>query len=297
MIACLRGGFCCLAIVACVSAWADDVWVALSGKHEAYVEAARALQATLPNAEVRVGVWSEFDFNTPLPKLLVTVGGEALSRLRATADKTRIVAVLAPRSQLDEVFDAADDRITGVYYEQSFSRLASLLHNAFPKIKRVGIVLGPASSRYRNELSSAFRKVGMEGVFATIEKQSELSSAMNDVLADASLFLALPDAAVINAQTAKFVLLATYRRGIPVAGYSAAFVKSGAAIAMVSSPTQIGKEAGRMVAEAMTARTLPAPRPAEDFDVLVNSSVSRSMNLNLDASQLEKFMRDEGRRR
>jgi len=114
------------------------------------------------------------------------------------------------------------------------------------------------------------------------------------LLSNSDVFLALPDAEAINNQTAKFVLLATYRRGIPLVGYSASFVKAGAAVALVSSPTQIGREAAQMVNETLHGKKLPAPRAPAEFEVLVNASVARSLSLGLDATLMEKRVRGEG---
>lgn len=292
---CLAGGVCWLALLFSVQAWADVVWVALSSKEPVYQETANAIRAALPNDEVRVGEWDEFNFKTSPPQILVTVGGEALRQLHRSVDKTRIIALLVPRSTLDELSDAsAPGRITGVYYEQPFSRQVSLLRTAFPERLRVGVVLGPATVRYRNQLASSFSRAGLQGVFEVIQDKAELADAVQSVLSSSDVFLALPDAEAINNQTVKFILLASYRRGVPVVGYSASFVKAGAAFAMVSSPAQIGKEAAQMVHESLPGRKLPAPRAPDDFDLLVNTNVLRSLHLSLDVDRLEKRVRSEG---
>ncbi|MEW5770959.1 MAG: ABC transporter substrate binding protein [Pseudomonadota bacterium] len=287
--------FACLAL-----SWharADQVWIALSSREPAYLEAASALRANLPDDEVRIGEWGEFNFRAGAPHLLVTVGTEAFRQLREASETTRLIAILTPRSTMDELRGTTAGRISGVYFEQSFARQARLLHAAFPDKPRVGMVLGPSTVRYRNEIAQALRGEGMEGVFEVIQDKAELPEAVQRVLSGADVFLALPDAEAISNQTAKFILLATYRRGLPLVGYSSAFVKAGAAVAMVSSPTQIGKEAARMARDVLAGRRLPPPRPASEYDVLVNSNVSRSLGLGLDETQLEARLRDEGDRR
>jgi len=294
LFSCLRRGLFLVGLLLSPHALADVVWVALSSKEPAYLEAANALRAALPDDQVRIGEWNEFNFKASPPQLLVTVGSEALRQLHQAAEKTRIVALLVPRNTLDELRDASAGRITGVYYEQPIARQASLLRAAFPEKSRVAMVLGPTSARYRGELSQALRHVGMEGVFELVADKAELSEAVQNLLSNSDVFLALPDAEAINNQTAKFILLATYRRGIPLVGYSASFVKAGAAVALVSSPTQIGKEAAQMVNETLRRKWLPAPRAPAEFEVLVNASVARSLGLGLDAALLEKRVRGEG---
>lgn len=290
----LRGFTFLAAMVLSAPALADVIWIALSGKDPAYLETANTLSAGLPDDDVRIGEWREFKFKATLPHVLVTVGSEALRQLHGLADRAPIIALLTPRSTLDELRDNAGGRITGVYYEQPVQRQASLLRMAFPDKSRVGVLLGPASARYRSELSQALQRVGMEGVFAAIQDKSELAEAAKTVLESAEVFLALPDGEAINNQSARFILLSSYRRGVPVVGYSASFVKAGAALAMVSSPTQIGREAALMMREVLPGKRLPLPRAPADFDVLVNTSVSRSLGLGLDASLLERRLRGEG---
>jgi len=290
----LRGVFLLFCVLFSGQARSESVWIALSGNETAYNEVAEALRAALPVDDVRIGNWSEFNFKLSAPRILVTIGGEALRKLHQSAGKTRIVAALTPRSTLDEYCDTSPGRLTGVYFEQPFYRLAMLLRAAFPERTRVGLVLGPTSARYRNEIALSLRRVGMEAVFETIQDQAGLPDAVQSVLPNADVFLALPDAEAINNQTAKFILLASYRRGIPVVGYSSSFVRAGAALAMVTSPTQIGRETAKLVAESLSGKTLPEPRAPEEFEILVNASVSRSLGLGLNASMLTRKLNGSG---
>lgn len=290
----LHVGIILAALALPIPGMASEIWVALSSKDPVYLETADALRSALPDDEIRIGGWREFDFKSaPPPHLLVTLGSEALDKLHPYSDKIPVIALLAPRTTLDELRNGAPGRITGVYYEQPIPRLTALLRTAFPSKTRVGVLLGPASTRYRNELSQALQRLGMEGRFEVTQDRNDLARAVQNVISDADVFLALPDPEAINTHSARFILLASYRRGIPVVGYSASFVKAGAAVAMVSSPIQIGREAALMVNESRSGRKLPPPRVPKDFDVLVNASVSRSLGLGLDAPLLERRIRDE----
>lgn len=289
----LCGGLLLLSIFWSLLARAEALWVALSNDDPVYLEAVASLRAELPNVKLRVANWQEFDFAVSPPRLLVTVGSEALVKLQPSVGKTRIVAMLAPRGTLDAASANSTGFVTGVYPEHSFGQLAALLRAAFPHKSRVGMVLGPSTERYRNELVRLLRRVSMEAVIESIQTQSDLSSAMQTVLANADIFLALPDAQAINSQTAKFILLSAYRQGVPVVGYSAAFVRAGAALAMVSSPAQIGKEAALMVKEVLAGKNSPSRSP-QTFEIRVNANVARSLGLDLDANALTQQLRGEG---
>lgn len=289
----LCGGMLLLGLFWSMLVKAETLWIALSNDDPVYLEAVASLRAELPNVSLRVADWREFNFAVSPPRLLITVGSEALGKLKPTAGKTRIVAMLTPRSTLDAVSADAAGLVTGVYSEQSFSQQAAFLRAAFPNKTRVGMVLGPSAARYRNELVRQLRRVGMEAVIESIQTQSEMPAAMQTVLAACEVFLAVPDAQAINNQTAKFILLSSYRQSVPVVGYSASFVRAGAALALVSSPAQIGKEAALMVKEALAGKP-PPPRSPQAFEIRVNPNVARSLDLDLNADALTRRLGGEG---
>lgn len=272
---------------------AETLWIALSNQDPVYLEAVSSLRAEMPNVSMRVADWRELDFAVSPPRLLVTVGSEALGKLKAAAGKTRIVTMLTPRSTLDTASANSAGFLTGIHSEQSFSQQAAFLRAAFPNKSRVGMVLGPSAARYQNELVRQLRRVGMDAVIETIQTQNELPAAMQTVLAACDVFLAVPDAQAINNQTAKFILLSSYRQSVPVVGYSISFVRAGAALAMVSSPEQIGKETALMVKEVLAGK-IPPPRSPQAFEIRVNDNVARSLSLDLDADALTRRLRGEG---
>jgi len=274
-------------------AYASQIWVAISGDDQTYLDAATALRSSLPDDEVRIGDWHDFNFRMSPPRVLVTIGSEALVQLQRNAEKMPIVALLTPRHVLDAVRQASNGRVTGIYSEQPLERQVALLSEAFPGKKRVGVLLGPTSAPVRNELSTLLRRASMEGVFGVVNDKRNVAETAQAILSNCDIFLALPDAEAINGQSARFILLASYRRNIPVVGFSSSFVKAGAAVALVSSPAQIGREAARLIQDLGWGRKPPGPRASSDFEVLVNSSVSRSLGLDLAQSELERQMRIE----
>jgi ABC-type uncharacterized transport system substrate-binding protein len=279
----------------CTQAWAGAVWVALSSRMPAYLETAEALRAALPESEIEVGDWTDFKprLNRQPPQWLVAVGSDALWQLHDAAGTARILALMAPRSMVDDLRKQSSGRVTGVYFEQPFSRLARLLQATFPERTRVGAVLGPTTGRYRGELTRALQRAGLVAVIAAAQSRAVLSDALREVLAKSDVLLALPDPEVMSNQTARVILLAAYRHGIPLIGYSASFVKAGAAAALISSPKQIATEAAHLLRTAAAGNSAPEPRAAEGFTVLVNSNVSRSLGLGLDAALIEEQLRAE----
>jgi ABC-type uncharacterized transport system substrate-binding protein len=107
--------------------------------------------------------------------------------------------------------------------------------------------------------------------------------------------LALPDPVVFNSQTAANILTAAYRRQVPLTGFSPAYVKAGALLALYSTPAQVGTRGGELLRQAMTGRPLLPPQSPREFVVAVNQNVARSLGLALDESQLGEQLRQKDR--
>jgi ABC-type uncharacterized transport system substrate-binding protein len=109
-----------------------------------------------------------------------------------------------------------------------------------------------------------------------------LSNALQEILLGRSeVLLALPDAAVYNDSTIRNILLATYRRGIPLIGFSSGYVKAGALCAVFSTPAQIATQAAALILQFANTHALPFPQYSHEFEVMVNEQVARSLDLQV----------------
>jgi ABC-type uncharacterized transport system substrate-binding protein len=284
----------CLAWSVLAPAWAQGqrVWVALSGQDAPYLAAANALRARLPGEDVTIRPWGDFAAESaPAPKVVVALGTEAMEHMAEVAvawPKTAVVALLVPRANLERLAGAGQGRVSGVYFDQPFPRLAQFLRQAMPERPRIGVLLGPNSYRYQSEIRQALRRAGLDEVIQLVENRDGLPQALREVLGKSDVLLAIPDSTVHNSQTAHHALLASYRQGIPMVGYSASYVKAGAATALVSTPEQIGRQGGDMVANLLAGRELPEPQAPEEFEVMKNANVARSLGLELDTEELAR---------
>ena len=148
-----------------------------------------------------------------------------------------------------------------------------------PQAKRVGAVLGNVSVKEKESLRIAARDKGLFLQAELAQRDTELYAVLKSVLAEADVFLAVPDPVVINAATAQNVLITAFKGQVPVIGYSANYVKAGALAAVFSTPLQIGQEAGQMINNYQRTNNLPLPKTPRYFSVGVNASVLRSFGL------------------
>ena len=96
------------------------------------------------------------------------------------------------------------------------------------------------------------------------------------MLNDSDVLIALPDPIVFNLRTTRNILLSTYRKRVPVIGFSKSYVKAGALAAIYSTPEFIGKQTGEIITDlavksSLNNKLLPLPHShSKYFTISVN---------------------------
>lgn len=239
------------------------------------------------------------------PNLIVAVGTRASQQLATLGGDTPVLSVLTPRVSFDEIAREWRNRRAGnggaplsaIYLDQSPQRHFALIRELFPQARRVAIMLGPATAAYAGELRAAARDHGLVPLIGSITAEQNLIHALDALLPQADVMLAVVDPLVFNRTNAPRVLLTAYRHRVPLVGVSPAYVRAGAIAAVHATPAQIGQQLGDLLASfARTgSRQLPAPQYPKQLAVTVNEQVARSLELPLpDNRRLEQRLLGRG---
>lgn len=297
---------CLMTYGSAAAAGAVSVWVALSEVGGAHADAARALQAEAEQSQTgridwRVAHWSSFTVAVPEPQWVVAVGTAAQRGMQElfVRDPTPppLLSILVPRLAFEKLADSARLRagtVSAVFLDQPPGRQLDLIRLALPAARSVGILIGGESKGQLPALEKAGRERGVELVVSSAA-QGDLFAALQAVLPDADVLLALPDPGVFNSQTAANILTAAYRRKVPLVGFSPAYVKAGALLSLYSTPAQVGARGGEMLRQALAARSLASPQWPREFSVSVNQDVARSLGFVLDEIRLGEQLRQKER--
>lgn len=271
----------------------ERIWVALAEQGGPYAEAAEALYGELGNS-AKVSVADKralFDQAGAPPDLLIAVGVGALdSALEQLAKKgaawarVPVLAVLLPQAIVNARMATMGQRpFSAALLDQPLQRQLALIKRALPDRQRVGIVPGTQTRLWLPSLRQAAGAAGLELFVAPeVTAQEEIYPALRTALEEADLILALPDPLVFNGATLKNILLTTYRARKPLVAFSASHVKSGAVLAVYSTPVQVARRAVEMVRTWQAERTLPPPQMPREFTVATNEKVATSLGLQLD---------------
>lgn len=285
---------CCLNLLAALGAVAaPSLWVVLSEEGGAHAEVAATLRAELAPTTIVSGTPDRLfrDAVAP-PDLILTVGVVALDatleRLGGVGevwDRVPLLATLLPQA----VFVArqaagagARRPLSAVVLDQPLARQMALIRHALPAARRVGVLPGPQTRQLLRPLADAADAQGLRlTVGNEVRGPKEVFPALRDVLADADVLLALPDAQIYNGATWQSILLTAYRARVPLVSFSAAHVKAGAVLGLSATPAQVARSAAAMVRQWAGGRGLPPPRAPQEFVVTSNARVAASLGIDL----------------
>lgn len=267
-----------------------DIAIVLSDESAPYQETANSLRATLAQGGARSGanIYSPSgkkpDFLRENPSLIVAVGVGAAQELAAQNLPIPVLSILIPRQAFEKIARQRDYRFfSAIFLDQPLTRQMELIRLATPDRKRVGVVLGPDSQGALRSLQAAASEEKLGLFVEKISTAEELLPALQRVLVDSDVLLAVPDALVFNKGTVQSLLLTTYRYQDPVIGFSHAYVKAGALASVYTTPEQVGRQAGDVISRVLGGRAvwLPPPEYPKYFSVSVNYQVARSLGLSI----------------
>lgn len=272
------------------------VWIAVSEGSSDYAAVAEAIRAGLQREDATLDAsvrsWRECVQGVPGEvRLIVSVGSQALKELADASGngrlgKTPLIATLLPRSVYEELRPRLSGPLAGIVLDQPPARQMALLRYAFPHLRRVGVLLGPESQQFQSALDKAAQEFGLQLNSYKVDGEANLYPALQRVLEENDVLLAIPDSAVYNGGSIQNVLLASYRQRVPLMGFSPAYVRAGAMLALYSTPAQIAAQTARVARALLSGATVPAMQAPQEFAVGVNANVARSLGFRLSEDAL-----------
>jgi putative tryptophan/tyrosine transport system substrate-binding protein len=139
------------------------------------------------------------------------------------------------------------------------------LQRILPRQKTIGVLFNPAQNQARIDLASkAARELGLDLQARKVESPKELPEALDSLASRADVLWSVADQLVLNAQTARPILLFSLRNRIPFVGLSLTWVKAGALYALDRDYHDIGMQCGELAVRILHGAkpsTLPPVTP------------------------------------
>ncbi len=243
------------------------------------------LNPAIARFDVRQGAMAE-----PMAgELLVAVGVEATRHALQHWPRSPLLSLFIPSltwQQLLQEYPGGTTPRAAVFIDQPFDRLIALARLIKPGVHEIGTVFGPTSTVHSRGFSDAVEKQHLHLNQATLNQDKNPIAVITPVIDKSELFVAIPDQSVFNRSIAKWVLYLSYRRHIPVIGFSRSYTEAGALISIFSSPADIGRQGGELVAgwlQGADRLSFASYFPAY-YQLLTNAAVARSLGIKLPAT-------------
>lgn len=213
---------------------------------------------------------------------VVTLGPAALRRTLESDCRAPLISALTS-SQAYRRLLAATGRdpanSTALFAEASPAAQMQLIAAIFERKVTVGALLSEASSYLEKPLRQAAMQAGLELQLARTETGQDPVRAIN-ALSGTHVLLAVPDSTLYTRDTLRSVLESTYRRGMPVIGFSAATVTAGTLASAWSDPDDIATDLIELL-DSLGTNALPEARYPRYWRVSINDNVARSLGLSI----------------
>lgn len=220
--------------------------------------------------------------------IYVAVGTRAAQSLAMLPEDTPRLLALIPAEFYEstirtDLYKCPPPACRVLLLDQPIERQLALIRTALPGHKRVLVLAQSRTRSTATRLEPIAQAYGLTVRRLVLEHDSTMIQQLQLSLTDADVLLAIPDAAVYNRNTARPILLASYKANIPVVAYSSAFVDAGAALGVYTTPQQFGQHCAELAADLAAGRNkslrgVLAPRY---FTIRANHSVLESMNLHV----------------
>lgn len=192
-----------------------------------------------------------------------------------------IVSLFAARQAYERTTRAVPDApATAIFGEPSPMQQMRLIASLFKRQVAVGVLISEQSASIEPVLREAAVSSGLRLEVARVERDPGLTRALNQ-LGPVTVVLIQPDAALYSQTSLRELLESTYRRRLPVIGFSAALVAAGT---LASAYSDIEDTLLQLdgVLDQIAAGRLPVPRYPAYWRVAVNDSVARSLDVVVD---------------
>ena len=238
------------------------------------------------------------DFHLSAVDLYISIGVDAANALQSVNQKKPALYALLPiQHALDKkgLQHSCEPRCVFSVLDQPAKRQTRLIQHSLPHIKRIGVIYSEHSEAMFKPLREQAEKTSLEITAVRYNPGQPLLDHLSPILAKAELLFALPDPDIYNRQTARSIILTTYRRGIPIFGYAEAYTRAGALLSLYTTPEQFAKHNAEIASAMLQGqqREYGIIYP-KYFTVSVNQTVAKSLEIELDSAvELTEWLRSQ----
>ncbi|WP_208297025.1 ABC transporter substrate-binding protein [Halospina denitrificans] len=221
-----------------------------------------------------------YNQQTASDALVLTASADALAEVRANNPDQPVVSLFSTSGETKRIIDSAG-RFSAIYSDPPLDRQLELGQLIIPRARTVAILSSREQADSFDQVIDSAERLGLEARVFVVSSPDTLIRDLTRALAYGDFVLGTPDSRIFNRNTVKPLLLTSYRRNRLVIGPTRPFVRAGS-VASTYTPAEDQVDEGLQLVEAwFETGELPDPRYPDEFQVIINEQVARSMNLPL----------------
>jgi putative tryptophan/tyrosine transport system substrate-binding protein len=280
---------------------AEEVAILKSADISAYSEAITEFKSAL---QPPFQVTQEYDLQGDMAQ------GRNLAR-RIRASNTKVVlavglkAALAAKLEIldipvifclvinPEKYGLPTGNMVGLSLDIPFRQHLKPLQTLVPKVSRIGVLFDPQKTKgMQDQLLQDAKALGIKIISEAVQTEQDVPQALNAIKDRIDVLWLLPDSTVLTENTLDFLMSTTLEAHIPVVGFSAGLVRSGAVVGSYFHHTDIGKQAAKLSQQLVgqsSASLMGRIIPPERVHQSINQKSARYLSLSLTPDVLREF--------
>lgn len=221
--------------------------------------------------------------NTPL---ILSLGPKAFrSVTQQQIDRPVIASLTSDRSELDK-----HDNATGVVLEHAIETQLLWIKRILPDARTIGVLYNPAESK--NQIAAAQKaaeKLNLKLIAQEVNSPQELPVAMDSLFRRVDVLWGIADPVVLSRQTAKAVLLTSFRNKVPFVAPSPAWVKAGALYSLGFDYEDLGEQSGEMALSVLQGKPVNSipPQVPREVHYTLNLRTAEHMRIKLPSGVID----------
>jgi putative tryptophan/tyrosine transport system substrate-binding protein len=231
--------------------------------------------------------------------LIITLGSKPTENILKHEFNKPLLSLLITNRALDslKIQKNEDQAWATLLLNQPIERQLLLAKHILGEKKTIGTLLGPYSSKHKETLIAASRKNNIKLKHETVQITDQLISSLKNLTRESDAILAIPDPVAFNKKTIRGILILTYRKSIPVIGFSKSYVKAGASASVYSTPEQISQNASELIIDFFKNNLIFKKEIYQPkyFSIAINKKITRTLGLKLENKKkiINLIKRDE----
>ena len=180
---------------------------------------------------------------------------------------------------------------TGIILDFPVETQFEMMRRLLPNARAIGVLYNPEqNNEFIRKAAETAKKMDLNLVLKEVHTPQELPDALRTLSKTADALWGINDSVVYTPETAKHILLFSYRNQIPFIGLSSEWVKAGALYSLDRDYKSIGRQCGEMaykILQGADAGSIPLSGPREVLYSL-NLKTAQQMKINFPEAVIQK---------